>query len=72
MSALYIPHQKEKVSHYIRRTYSRWRIAFIPVVCSSGMTYTNVVSVPIEEHNIHMHTSSLIPQVAPMYLTLCG
>jgi hypothetical protein len=30
-------------------------------VSSNGMTYTNVVSVPIEEHNIHMHTSPRIP-----------
>jgi hypothetical protein len=53
---------KRKVWQYIRHTYSRWRIALIHIVSSSGMTYANVVSVPAEEHNRNIwHTSPLIP-----------
>jgi hypothetical protein len=36
------------------------------------MTYTNMVSVPVEENNIHICTSPLIPQVALTRLTMCG
>jgi hypothetical protein len=32
----------------------RWQNALIHIVSSSGMTYAIVVSVPVEEHNIHM------------------
>jgi hypothetical protein len=31
--------------------HSQWQFTLIPVVSSSGMTYTNMVSVPAEEHN---------------------
>jgi hypothetical protein len=53
MSILYVSHQKNSFAKYIWRTYSRWQIALIPMVSSSGMTYTNVVSVPAEKHNIY-------------------
>jgi hypothetical protein len=36
------------------------------------LVYAIVISVPTEKHNIHMHTSPLIPQVMPTHLTLCG
>jgi hypothetical protein len=65
---LYVPHQKKSFAQYIWRRYSRWQIALIPVVSSSGMTYANVGSVPTEKHNIydiHYHLS-------PTHLTLCG
>jgi hypothetical protein len=39
---------------YRWHTYSRWQIALIPIVSSSGMTYRNMVSVPAEEHNRYM------------------
>jgi hypothetical protein len=43
------------------------------VVNSIGTTYSNVVSVPIENITyIYNHTSPLIPQVAPTGLTLHG
>jgi hypothetical protein len=63
MSALYVPHQKKKLIKYRWCTSSRWQNALIPVVTSSGMTYSKVLSVPVEENNIHIHTSPLIPQV---------
>jgi hypothetical protein len=43
-----------------------------PWLALTDLAYTIMVSVPTEEHNIHMHTSPLIPQVAPMRLTLHG
>jgi hypothetical protein len=36
------------------------------------LVYAIMVSVPVEKHNIHMHTSPVIPQVAPTHLTLRG
>jgi hypothetical protein len=72
MSVQYVPHQKEKLAQYIRRTYSQWQIVLIRVVSSTEMTYTNVVSVTAEKHNIHIHASPLIPYVATMHLTLRG
>jgi hypothetical protein len=44
---------KEKLADYSWRTCSRWQLALIPVVSSSGMTYTNVASIPTEVHNVH-------------------
>jgi hypothetical protein len=35
-------------------TYNRWQIVLIPVVSSNDMTYENMVSVTIKNHNIHM------------------
>jgi hypothetical protein len=54
MSVLYVPHQKKSFVKYRCHTYCRWQIALIPVVSSSGMTYTKVVSVTVEEHNRYM------------------
>ncbi len=48
MSVLYVPHQKKSFAKYRRRTHSLWHFTLIPVVSSSGMTYANVVSVPIK------------------------
>jgi hypothetical protein len=31
-----------------------WQIALIPIVNSSGMTYTNVATVPAKKHNKYM------------------
>jgi hypothetical protein len=72
MLILYVPHQKKSFAKYIWRTHSRWQTALVPVVSPSGMTYVNMVSVPAEEHHIHMHTSPLILQVMPTYLMLRG
>jgi hypothetical protein len=57
---IYVPHQKKSFAKYIWHTYSRWHIALILVVSSSGTTYANMVSVPAEKHNIyeiHHHLS---------------
>jgi hypothetical protein len=54
MSVIYVPHQKMAHTQYIWHTYSQWQIALIPVVSSNGMTYASVLSIPAEEHNIHM------------------
>jgi hypothetical protein len=35
-----------------------------------SLAYAIVVTIPTEEHNIHIHTSPLIPQVALTRLTL--
>jgi hypothetical protein len=51
---LYIPHQNKSFAKYRWRTYSRWQITLIFIVSSSGMTYTNMVSIPTEEHNRYM------------------
>jgi hypothetical protein len=47
---------KRNFAKYRWRTYNRWQIALIPVVSSSGMTYTHVVSVPTEKLNRHIFT----------------
>jgi hypothetical protein len=54
MSALYVPHQKKRLTKYRWCKDSQWQFALIPVVSSSGMTHANVVSVPAEEHNRYM------------------
>jgi hypothetical protein len=64
---------KEKGGDKYRwRTCRWWQITLILIVSSSGMTYANVVNVTAEEHNIHIHTSPLIPRVALTRLTLRG
>jgi hypothetical protein len=64
---------KEKLAHYIRRTYNRWLSHSFPLSVLAKLVYTIVVSVPAEEHNIHIwHASPLIPHVAPTHLALCG
>jgi hypothetical protein len=63
---------KEKRTQYIRRAYSRWQSHSSPYSVLTNLAYTIVVSVPVEEHNIHIHTSPLIPQVALTHLTLRG
>jgi hypothetical protein len=54
MSVLYVPHQKKCFVKYRWRTYNGWQITLIPIISSSGMTYAIVISIPSEEHNIHM------------------
>jgi hypothetical protein len=54
MSVLYVPHQKKSFAKYRWRMYSRWQIALIPIVSSSGMTDANMISIPVEEHNRYM------------------
>jgi hypothetical protein len=56
---------KEKFTRYIRRMYSRWQIALVPVVSSSGMTYANMVSVPAKKHNIYDIHHHLSPKWRP-------
>jgi hypothetical protein len=51
ISALHVPHQKKIFAKYRWHTHNWWQITLIPVVSSSGMTYTNMISVPAEEHN---------------------
>jgi hypothetical protein len=64
--------QKERIVQYIRRIYSRWHSHSFPYSVLTHLAYTLVVSVPVEEDNIHIHTSPSIPQVAPTRLTLRG
>jgi hypothetical protein len=54
ISVIYVPHQKNFFAKYKQRTYSRWWITLILIVNSSGMTYTNMASIPAEEHNRYM------------------
>jgi hypothetical protein len=54
MSTLYFPYQKKNGAKYRWRTCNRWQNALIHIVSSSGMTYTNMVSEPAEEHNSYM------------------
>jgi hypothetical protein len=61
---------KEKFAQYIRRTYKRWQSHSSPWSVLTKLVYAIMVSVPTEEHNIHIYTSPLIPQVVPMHLTL--
>jgi hypothetical protein len=73
MSVLYVPHQKKRFAKYIWRTYSQWRSHSSPWSVLAKLVYAIMVSVPAEEHNIHIwYTSPLIPQVAHTCLTLCG
>jgi hypothetical protein len=72
MLVLHIPHQKKTFVKYRLRTHSRWQIALIPMVSSSGMTYTIMVSIPSEKHMYIWHTSPLITQVVSTHLTLRG
>jgi hypothetical protein len=64
--------RKEKFANYIRRTYNQWQSHSSPLSVLTKLVYAIMVSVPAEEHNIHIHTSPLIPQVAPTHLTMCG
>jgi hypothetical protein len=50
MPVLYVLTKRKKFAKCIWRTDNWWQIALIPVVGSGGMTYVNVVSVPIEKH----------------------
>jgi hypothetical protein len=61
ISVLYVSHKKKSFTKYRWRTYSRWQIALILIVSSSGVALvlickimTNVISVPAEEHNRYM------------------
>jgi hypothetical protein len=74
MSVLSVPHQKRKTfATYRWCTHSPWQFALILMVSSNETTYAIMISIPTEEHNIHIwHTSPLIPQVASTLLTLCG
>jgi hypothetical protein len=51
MLVLYVPHEKKAFAKYRWRMHSQWQIALIPVVSCSSMTYTIMVSIPIEKHN---------------------
>jgi hypothetical protein len=70
MSVLPDPHQKKSFVKYICRTYSRWQITLIPTVRSSGMTYVNMVSVPVEKHNIYDKYNHLSPSGALTFNTV--
>jgi hypothetical protein len=75
-SQLYTFLTKRKKTRQIWMTYmlSVAKSHSYPWLVLSDMTYSNMVSIPIEKHNkyIYNHTSPLIPQGAPMYLTLHG
>jgi hypothetical protein len=72
-SDLYVPHQKKKLAKYRWHTYSRWQSALIPVVRSNDMAYeTWLAYMQKRTKDIYSHTSQLIPQVAPLCLTLHG
>jgi hypothetical protein len=70
MSVLPDPHQKKSFAKYICRTYSWWQIALIPAVHSSGMTYANMDSVPVEKHNIYDKYNHLFPSGALAFNTV--
>jgi hypothetical protein len=71
MLDIYVPHQKKKVAKYRWRMYNRWQFALTPMVSSSDMTYENVVSVPVEKHNIHdIHHP--MERYLPSYLGVCA
>jgi hypothetical protein len=72
MSDLYVPYQKKCSPNIDGIHIVGGKIALIPVVSSSRMIYTNVVSVPAEKHNIYGIHHHLSPQVAPTHLTLRG
>jgi hypothetical protein len=56
MSVLSIPHQKKKAfATYRWRMHSQWQFTLIPMVSSNKMTYTIMVSIPVED--IHHHLS---------------
>jgi hypothetical protein len=65
ISTIYVPHQKKSFAKYIWRMYSRWQITLIPMVSSSRMTYTNVVSLPVDKHNIYDIHHHLSPKWSP-------
>jgi hypothetical protein len=54
MPVLCVPHQKKGFAKYRCHTYNWWQIVLILIVSSSGMTYANVVSIPVEKHNRYM------------------
>jgi hypothetical protein len=45
---------KEKFAHYIRRAYNRWQSQLSPQLVLAKLVYAIVVSIPAEEHNIHI------------------
>jgi hypothetical protein len=63
---------KERFAQYIRHTYNRWQSHSSPKSVLTKLDYAIVVTVPAEGYNIHIHTSPLIPQVAPTHLMLHG
>jgi hypothetical protein len=54
-------HMQEFFAKYRWRTYSRWKIALISVVSSSGMSYASMVSVSTEEHYGYMTYTATYP-----------
>jgi hypothetical protein len=61
---------KKRFAQYIRHTYNRWRSHSSPLSVLAKLVYAIMVRVPAEKHNIHLHTSPLIPQVVSMHLAL--
>jgi hypothetical protein len=45
---------KEKFAQYIRCTYNRWQSHSSPYSVLAELVYAIVVSVPAEDHNIHI------------------
>jgi hypothetical protein len=80
MSVLSVPHQKKAcplygIHHHLspKLATCRWQSHSFPLLVLANLIYAIVVSVPAEEHSIHIwHTSPLIPQVTPTHLTLHG
>jgi hypothetical protein len=73
MLDLYVPREKKSSPNIDGICIVGGKVALIPIVIYSGITYANVVSVQAEEHNRYIrHTSPLIPQVALIRLTLHG
>jgi hypothetical protein len=41
--------------------YNQWQIVLTTIVSSSGMTYANVVSIPIEKIHVYMTSITTYP-----------
>jgi hypothetical protein len=65
--------KRKACATYRWHTHSRWQFALNPVVSSNDMTYkTWLAYMQKKTIYIYTHTTPLIPQVAPMRLTLYG
>jgi hypothetical protein len=61
MPVLNVHHQKKSFAKYRWHMYNRWQIVLTTIVSSSGMTYANVVSVPIEKIHVYMTSITTYP-----------
>jgi hypothetical protein len=72
MSVLSIPHKKKLLPNIDGVRIVGGKMHLSPLSVLTRQSYAIVVSVPTEEHNIHMTYITTYPQVAPMHLALHG